>query len=95
MRYEFRESDIVIHIKNDTGEAVPARFLMSPQANAADAATSRPQAAGPVTVSRGKARLSMKGIDQVTSPSRAKLDLIANVPARGERTLELNASVRE
>jgi hypothetical protein len=95
VRYEFKESDISIHVKNITDQPIPARLILSPFVK--QGGESNPQAKDhmTVTVTRDKATLTIKDVDKVAKPFDAFLELTASIPAKGERTLELRASVRK
>ena len=95
VRYEFKESDIAIQVKNITDQPIPARLILSPFAKQTGESDTQAKDHTTVTVTRDKATLTIKDVDKVAKPFDAFLELTASVPAKGERTLELHASVQK
>lgn len=95
VRYEFKESDIAIRVKNITDQPIPARLILSPFVKRGGESDPKAKDHMTVTVTRDKATLTIKDVDKVAKPFDAFLELTASIPAKGERTLELHASVKK
>jgi len=95
VRYEFKERNIAIHVKNPTDQPIPARLILSPFVKQAGESDAKAKDHATVTVTRDKATLTIKDVDKVAKPFDAFLELTASIPAKGERTLELHASVQK